>query len=296
MKLGVETPAVLVDVARLPLDAIEETARRRPAHRRGRAQQRPRGRPPRPRALPAARAGAARRARRASCATSPPPAATCSSAPAARTSRTSRSRATSARPARAARRARATTATSRSSATRTQCVATHPSDMAVALAALGAEVHVIGPGRRAHDPDPRPAPPARRRARQRDTVLEPGELITRASSCRPPRLAAPLALPQGARPRVVRVRRRLRRRRARRRATARSRDCRIALGASPTSRGARGAPRRRCAARRRRRSASPRPPRPSSPQARAAARQRVQGPARAEPADRDPDRARGGGA
>ena len=29
------------------------------------------------------------------------------------------------------------------------CIATHPSDMAVALAALGATVHVVGPGRRA---------------------------------------------------------------------------------------------------------------------------------------------------
>ena len=47
------------------------------------------------------------------------------------------------------------------------CVATHPSDMAVALAALGATVHVTGPARRALDPDPRPAPAARRRAAAR---------------------------------------------------------------------------------------------------------------------------------
>jgi xanthine dehydrogenase YagS FAD-binding subunit len=57
------------------------------------------------------------------------------------------------------------------------CVATHPSDMAVALTALGATVHVQGkdgartvpiPGlHRLPDGEP-----------QRDTVLEPGELIT----------------------------------------------------------------------------------------------------------------------
>lgn len=57
------------------------------------------------------------------------------------------------------------------------CVATHPSDMAVAMAALGAEVRVVGAGGErtiampglhrlpADEPD-------------RDTVLEPGELIT----------------------------------------------------------------------------------------------------------------------
>jgi xanthine dehydrogenase YagS FAD-binding subunit len=54
------------------------------------------------------------------------------------------------------------------------CVATHPSDMAVALAALGARVHVEGrepielPGlHRLPGDEP-----------QRDTILEPGELIT----------------------------------------------------------------------------------------------------------------------
>ena len=55
------------------------------------------------------------------------------------------SRATSASRARAARPSRASTTTSPSSATRTHCVATHPSDMAVALAALDAVVHVRGP-------------------------------------------------------------------------------------------------------------------------------------------------------
>jgi xanthine dehydrogenase YagS FAD-binding subunit len=57
------------------------------------------------------------------------------------------------------------------------CVATHPSDMAVALAALGATVHVQGAGAARTIPIPglhrlpedEPS---------RDTVLEPGELIT----------------------------------------------------------------------------------------------------------------------
>jgi xanthine dehydrogenase YagS FAD-binding subunit len=57
------------------------------------------------------------------------------------------------------------------------CVATHPSDMAVALAAIGAEVHVTGPdGERTI-----PIPGLHRLPGDepsRDTVLEPGELIT----------------------------------------------------------------------------------------------------------------------
>jgi xanthine dehydrogenase YagS FAD-binding subunit len=57
------------------------------------------------------------------------------------------------------------------------CVATHPSDMAVALAALDAAVHVVGPGGTRTIPLvgfhrlPGDAP-------ERDTVLEHGELIT----------------------------------------------------------------------------------------------------------------------
>ncbi len=57
------------------------------------------------------------------------------------------------------------------------CVATHPSDMAVALAALGAEVEVLGP-----EGERRVAIPGLHRLPgdqpQRDNVLEPGELIT----------------------------------------------------------------------------------------------------------------------
>jgi xanthine dehydrogenase YagS FAD-binding subunit len=57
------------------------------------------------------------------------------------------------------------------------CVATNPSDMAVALAAIGAEVQVVGPdgGRTIPIPGLHRLPGDEP---QRDTVLEPGELIT----------------------------------------------------------------------------------------------------------------------
>jgi xanthine dehydrogenase YagS FAD-binding subunit len=57
------------------------------------------------------------------------------------------------------------------------CVATHPSDMAVALAALGAAVHVEGPqgARIVPMPGLHRLPGDRP---DRDTVLEPGDLIT----------------------------------------------------------------------------------------------------------------------
>jgi xanthine dehydrogenase YagS FAD-binding subunit len=57
------------------------------------------------------------------------------------------------------------------------CIATHPSDMAVALAALDATVHVEGPGGTRIIPlvDLHRLPGDRP---DRDTVLEPGELIT----------------------------------------------------------------------------------------------------------------------
>ncbi|HEX2104700.1 MAG TPA: xanthine dehydrogenase family protein subunit M [Solirubrobacteraceae bacterium] len=57
------------------------------------------------------------------------------------------------------------------------CVATHPSDMAVALAAIGADVAVTGPAgaRRVPMPGLHRLPGDEP---QRDTVLQPGELIT----------------------------------------------------------------------------------------------------------------------
>ncbi|MDP4506778.1 xanthine dehydrogenase family protein subunit M [Nonomuraea sp. NBC_00507] len=65
------------------------------------------------------------------------------------------------------------------------CVATHPSDLAVALAALEAEVHVTGPaGDRII-----PMPGLHRLpgdAPEQDTVLEPGDLITAVELPAPP--------------------------------------------------------------------------------------------------------------
>jgi xanthine dehydrogenase YagS FAD-binding subunit len=69
------------------------------------------------------------------------------------------------------------------------CVATHPSDMAVALAALEATVHVRGGGGARSIPIPglHRLPDD---APHRDTVLEPGELITAVELSPPPRPAA----------------------------------------------------------------------------------------------------------
>ncbi|MGP3935133.1 FAD binding domain-containing protein [Nonomuraea sp. KM88] len=65
------------------------------------------------------------------------------------------------------------------------CVATHPSDMAVALAALDAEVHVTGQGGDRIIPMPGlhrlPGDEP-----ERDTVLEPGDLITAVELPAPP--------------------------------------------------------------------------------------------------------------
>jgi xanthine dehydrogenase YagS FAD-binding subunit len=65
------------------------------------------------------------------------------------------------------------------------CVATHPSDMAVALTALGATVHVQG----ATGARTVPIPGLHRlpgEAPERDTILEPGELITAIELDPPP--------------------------------------------------------------------------------------------------------------
>lgn len=65
------------------------------------------------------------------------------------------------------------------------CVATHPSDMAVALTALGALVHVAGPdgGRRVPMPGLHRLPAD---TPEQDTVLRPGELITAIELPPPP--------------------------------------------------------------------------------------------------------------
>ncbi|MGR6920827.1 FAD binding domain-containing protein [[Actinomadura] parvosata] len=65
------------------------------------------------------------------------------------------------------------------------CVATHPSDMAVALAALDAQVHVTGPG----GDRIIPMPGLHRlpgEEPERDTVLAPGDLITAVELPPPP--------------------------------------------------------------------------------------------------------------
>ncbi|MFD1535659.1 FAD binding domain-containing protein [Nonomuraea guangzhouensis] len=71
----------------------------------------------------------------------------------------------------------------------TACVATHPSDMAVALAALDARVHVTGPG----GDRVIPMPGLHRLPGDepgRDTVLEPGDLVTAVHLPAPPPGAA----------------------------------------------------------------------------------------------------------
>ena len=85
-----------------------------------------------------------------------------------------------------------------------QCVATHPSDLAVALAALDAVVHVDGPG------GPRAIPITEfhrlpDHGSVRETVLEPRRADHRDRGAGL-RRRAPIALPQAARAGVLRVR------------------------------------------------------------------------------------------
>ena len=119
------------------------------------------------------------------------------------------------------------------------CVATHPSDMAVALTALGADGPRPRQGRR---PDARAAPPARRRARARHEP-RPRRPDHRGRAAGAGRRGRPLRLPQGPRARLLLVRGHLRRRGGRACATASSRSAGSRSAASPTSRG--GRPRRR---------------------------------------------------
>ena len=77
---------------------------------------------------------------------------------------------------------------------------------------------------------------------ERDTVLEPGELIVAVELPALP-TAARSALPQGPRPRLVRVRGRLRRRRGGARRTARCATAGSPSAGSRTSRGGPSAPR-----------------------------------------------------
>ena len=146
MKMDVERPTRLIDISRLPLDKVEETARRRAAHRRAGART-PISPITRDRA--AALSGAVERASRRRLAAAAQHGVDRRQPPAAHALplflRYRRRPATNASPAAAAPRSTASIACTRSSARASACIATHPSDMCVALAALEAKVHVAGP-------------------------------------------------------------------------------------------------------------------------------------------------------
>ena len=138
---------------------------------------------------------------RASCATRRRPPATCCSARAARTSTTPTSRATSASPAAAARRIGGFSRQHAVVGASEACIATHPSDMAVAMRALDATVETVRARRRdAQHPDRRLPPPARRHAAHRDGAGA-GRADHRGDAAQAGRRHA--HLPQGARPRLL---------------------------------------------------------------------------------------------
>ena len=126
------------------------------------------------------------------------------------------------------------------------CIATHPSDLAVALVALDAVVHTTARGASGRSPIddfyllPGDTP-------EREHPLEHGELIV---AIEVPPLAArpPVGLPEGPRPRVVRVRVGVGRGRARGRATGSSPGRGWRWAAWPPSRGGPAGPRRGCSA------------------------------------------------
>ena len=87
------------------------------------------------------------------------------------------------------------------------CIATHPSDMCVAMAALEATIHVQGPkGSRAIPFGDFHLLPGN--TPHRETVLEPGDLITHVT-LPPPVAGKQAAVSEAARPRVVRIRSRV---------------------------------------------------------------------------------------
>ena len=85
------------------------------------------------------------------------------------------------------------------------CIATHPSDMAVALSALEAKVETVTPaGATRTLGDRQRAPPARARHRRSSSNLEAGRTGHRRRPAAP--AAGPAGVPQGARPRLLRRR------------------------------------------------------------------------------------------
>ena len=116
---------------------------------------------------------------RASCATRRPPPATCCSAPAAPTSTTPTSPATSASRAAAARRIGGFSRQHAVVGASEACIATHPSDMAVAMRVLDATVETVRRRRRDARASRSPTSTACRATRRTSRpTLEPGELIT----------------------------------------------------------------------------------------------------------------------
>ena len=202
--------------------------------------------PERARALPGDRRRRCWRARRRRSATWPRSAATCCSAPAAPTS------ATAAMPCN--KRAPGTGCSALEGDHRLHaifggsehCVATHPSDLAVALVALDAVVQVEGPaaggGSRSGSSTALPGDTP-----ERDTVLEPGELII-AVEVPASAAARAVALSQDPRPGVVRVRARVGGGGPRRRRTEPIRAARLAAGGVGTKPWRLQRRRRRCRA------------------------------------------------
>ena len=176
-----------------------------------------------------------------------------------------------------------------------RCVATHPSDMAVALAAHRRQVHVTGPAGERTIPIARAAPAARRRARARHRARGTAS-SSPPSTCRRCRSARRSRYRKVRDRASLRLRRRVGRRRARRRRTGRCATSRHrASAASRTRRGAPSAPRRPCAARRRPRRASRPRPTPSWRGGRPLRDNAFKVAAGAQPARPHADRARRGG-
>ena len=215
-------PTLLVDVTGLAAGR-SSARRRRAADRRRGPQQRPGRRPAGPPALPGAVAGAAGRGVRAAAqhghGRRQPAAAHPLPLLPGRHQAVQQAGARLGLPG--ARRA--TTATSAILGGSDACIATHPSDMAVALAALDAVVRGAGRRRARGDPARRPVPAARRRP-------EPGDHAERGDADHRRRAAAAagrgrVGVPQGAGPGLVRVRGWCRSRRRSTSPAARSATC-----------------------------------------------------------------------
>ena len=187
MKLQIETPQHLVDVNRVGLDQIDDTddggLRIGALVRNSALGSRPAGAP----ALPGAQPGSAGRSLGLNCEIVPPLPAICCSARAATTTTTRRSRATSASPEAGVLRMGGYNRIHAVLGTSEHCIATHPSDMAVAMRVLDAQVETVlaaraegGSYRSPTSIDCQPRSP------ERDTQLEPNEFIVGVTLPPPP--------------------------------------------------------------------------------------------------------------